>query len=267
MKQHLATALLLAAALTLCAAEPLVFEFRSLADWARGTKNVALLPDGTWEITGGSAFEAAKSFKVDPEKPVTVSFEIRRLPGTPNIMAYVGFWTMDADRVRIQPYHMRCEYNGDTEVLADAPVGATALRVRKPRRFVKSTWLYLAAGDIAGCKVPQFDLIQLKPRTAEVKDQEIVLTLLKPLEKAIPAGAKFHFHGDGPGMYVVCNEKNPSEEWEKITCVVKGMQPKFPTPRVTTWWHGTVYAKLRVIIAQGKRDKVQIRNIRVEVAR
>ena len=116
MKQHLATALLLAAALTLCAAEPLVFEFRSLADWARGTKNVALLPDGTWEITGGSAFEAAKSFKVDPEKPVTVSFEIRRLPGTPYIMAYVGFWTMDADRIRIQPYHMRCEQIGRAHV-------------------------------------------------------------------------------------------------------------------------------------------------------
>ena len=246
-------------------AAPPVPDYSNFAtDWVKDP-HVKVLPDGSCQVTSAAAFEGVKTFKVNPAKPVTITFEVRKTPESLRPLVYVGFWTFDGDRIRVQPEHVRCEYAGETAVLEDAPVGATTLRLKAPRRNPASSWKYLAAGPIKGCPVPQFDLIQLKS-FKKLEDKSIEAILVKPLDKPLAAGTVFHFHGGGPGMYVAYDEKTPSDEWATVTCTVLGMQENFPR-KDKRWWKGTVYAKPRIVVMQGKNNTVLFRNFRVTVAK
>lgn len=252
-----------ATALIGMAAEPQVLELKQKSDWAAPARGIALVADGEWEITGPVDLAGARSFKVNPEKPVTISFDIKKSAENLRPLVYIGFWPMDADRIRIQPFHVRCEAGGDTELLEAAPAGATSLKLKAIRRKHSASWKHLAVGTIKGCPVPQFDLIEMKS-LAKLDDNTLEATLAKPLEKELAAGTALHFHGNGPGMYAAYDAKTPGDEWATVTCTVIGMQEGFPA-KDARWWKGTVYAKPRILVSQGRKDKVQLRNLRIEI--
>ncbi len=227
-------------------------------------KGVSFLDDNIVEFTGTVNCEAARIFKVEPTVPVTISFEIRKLSEESKPVVYVGFWTYDADRIRIYPRFLRCERGGETSILTDAPEGSTTLRLKTLQRQPAKSWKYLALGGRKDCPIPQFELITIKAlRTLE--DNSLEATIDAPLTTPMPAGTTLHFHGDGPGMYAAYNAKTPENEWTTITATVVGEQEGFPMAD-KRWWKGTRFAKPLIVVYQSKSDKTQIRNLQVKIS-
>jgi len=239
-----------------------IIDYRQSSDFAP-CKGVSFLDDNTIEFSGIVDCETAHIFKVKPALPVTISFEIRRLSEGSKPLVYVGFWTYDADRIRIQPRFLRCERGGETSLLADAPEGATTLRLKTLQRQPAKSWKYLALGSRKDCPIPQFELILIKSLRS-LEDNSLEATIDAPLTTSISADTVLHFHGDGPGMYAAYDAKTPENEYTTVTATVVGEQEGFPMAD-KRWWKGTRFAKPRIVVYQSKNDKIQIRNLQVRI--
>ncbi|MBQ7651605.1 MAG: hypothetical protein IJS15_11640 [Victivallales bacterium] len=239
-----------------------LIEYRLSSDFTP-SKGVSSIDENTLAFTGNINCEAVHIFKVKPTVPVTISFEIRKLSENAKPVVYVGFWTYDADRIRIQPRFLRCERGGETTLLADADAGATSISLKPPPRQPSKAWKSIAIGGSKDCQLPQFDLIAVKALKAS-EDNSLEVTLEAPLAKPLSAGTVLHFHGEGPGMYVAYDAKTPDNEWTTVTATVVGEQEGFPVAD-RRWWKGTRFAKPRIVVYQSKNDKIQIRNLQVRI--
>lgn len=240
-----------------------VIDYRQSSDFTP-CKGVSSIDDNTLAFTGNLNCEASRIFKVNPTVPVTISFDIRKLPENTKPVVYVGFWTYDADRIRIQPRFLRCERGGETTLLADAPEASVTLRLKMPMRQPPKPWRYLAIGSAKECSLPQFDLLTIKAMNT-LEDNSLEVTLEAPLPTAMATGATLHFHGEGPGMYVAYDAKTPDNEWTTVTATVVGEQDGFPIAD-KRWWKGTRFAKPRIVVYQGKGNQIQIRNLQIRIA-
>ena len=264
MKKSMLFAALCLSAAALSAAETI--EIKSYKDWAKGSF-VRLQADGVWEVPGSRDLSNAKSFKVDPAKKYTLSFEVRKTPETQKVFFYAGFWPLNEDMVRISPHHARCERNSETVLTADAASGSKSIRINQPKRWKKGakTWC-VSFNDRKNCSGLDMNVICNAGCGEQAADGSMEVTLKAPLTKDYKAGTPVHFHSDGPGMYSACKEKDPATEWEKISVTVSGIQTAAGAPGYDRWWMGTKYGKLRFLIASRDRNaKVQLRNIKLTV--
>ena len=113
-----------------------VYTYNTPADWEKKAV-IKVLPDGVLEFAGKQDITTAKSFKVDPQKKVTFSFEIRAREDSIDTMVYVGFQQQDSDKIILEPVYVRQEIGSLTTLTEDAKAGATKLKIRKPRRWIK----------------------------------------------------------------------------------------------------------------------------------
>lgn len=241
-------------------------EIKVLKDWARGSR-VKQAAGGVWEITGSGDLSNAKSFKVDPAKKYTLSFEVRKTAATQKVFFYAGYWPLDADMVRIMPHNVRCERNSETVLTADAKAGSKKIRIMAPKRWKKNArgWC-VSLRDKKKCAGLDMDVICNASVGEQAADGSMELTLKKPLAQNYKSGAAIHFHSEGPGMYAVCNEKDPATEWEKVSVTISGIQTVPGVPRNNKWWSGSKFAKMRfLIVSKDRRSKVQLRNIQLTI--
>ena len=264
MKKIVLSALLALGVSAVFAAE--VIEIKERKDWAKGTY-VKELPNGVWQIPGARDIAGAKNFMIDPAKKYTLSFDIRKTPDTQSVMVYAGYWCLDADMVRIMPHFARCEKSSATKLTADAKRGSKTIRITQPRRWKNNArgWC-VSFVDQAACKGVDTEVNCARGQGEQAADGSIEITLAKPLEKDYPAGTAIHFHSEGPGMYAVLNEKNPSTEWETISVTISGAQAKVGIPPKNKWWFGSKYGKMRfLVVTREKTSKVELRNIKLTV--
>ena len=240
-----------------------IVEIKELKDWAPGSA-VRSVGDGAWEVVGNRDLANAKSFKVDPAKKYTLSFEMRKTPETQKVLVYAGFWPLNEDMVRIEPHFVRCERNSGAKLTADAAAGSKTIRITQPKRWKEGakTWC-VSFRDQAECKTPDFEVICNRSCSDIAADGSLEVTLAKPLPKDYPAGTPIHFHSDGPGMYSACDARTPTDEWETFSCTVTRIKTG-GIPVKEQWWDGTKYAKLRFLTTGAdKNGKVEFRNIRL----
>ncbi len=241
-------------------------EIKAYKDWAKGSF-VRPKADGVWEIPGSRDLSNAKSFKVDPVKKYTLSFEVRKTPESQNVLFYAGFWPLNEDMVRIMPHHARCERNSETVLTADAAAGSKSIRINEPKRWKKGARTWCAAfSDKKDCKNLDMSVICNAGCGEQAADGSMEVMLKEPLSKDIKAGTAIHFHSEGPGMYSACSEKAPGTEWETLSVTISGEQLPGSLPKNNQWWAGTRYGKIRFLVVTGDRNaKVQLRNIKLTV--
>lgn len=244
-----------------------VYTYNTPADWEKKAV-IKVLPDGVLEFAGKQDITTAKSFKVDPGKKITLSFEIRAREDSIDTMVYAGFQQQDSDKIILEPIYVRQEVGSLTTLTEDAKAGATKLKIRKPRRWIKP--IYRGYYIVFDAKKDLSDL----PNTSGIalaaeKDLPggiVEITLKKPLPKDYPAGSQVRFHIGGPYMYSALDAKKLSSEWIKVSCTITGTDPA--AMDFKKWWIGTKYAKPLFLLNYrdfAKQKAVQIRNIKITV--
>lgn len=260
MNRFFAMMALTAVASAAAAAE--VIEVKTPEDFAKGAKVVAA--DDGLLIAGNQRVFSAKTFKVDPAKKVTLSFDIRKSPDTTGCMVYVGFQGLDEDKVMIQPQNVRCEWNSAGSLAEKAVAGSKDIRIKMPPRFKNRDWciVFSDKNKCSGFDMNVFGWQKVSPVAA---DGSVGIKLNLALEEDYPAGTPVHFHSMGPGLYSACNEKLPKDEWERVTCTVTGMQTTpIPDGKMDKWFKGTQYAQILIlVVSKDNNSKIYFRNIKL----
>ena len=244
-----------------------VYEYNTPDDWEKKAV-IKVLPDGVLEFTGKQDITTAKSFKVDPRKKVTLSFEIRAREDSIDTMVYAGFQQQDSDKIILEPVYVRQEVGSLTTLTENATAGATKLKIRKPRRWIKPIYrgyyiIFDAKNDLSD--LPNTSGIQLVA-AEDLADGVVEITLKKPLPKDYPAGSQVRFHIGGPYMYSALDAKKLSSEWIKVSCTVTGTDPA--AMDFKKWWIGTKYAKPLFLLNYkdfAKQKHTQLRKIKVSI--
>ena len=249
-----------AAVSTAFAAETI--EVKTPADFAKGAK-VSATDDGLL-IAGNQRVFSAKTFKVDPAKKVTLSFDIRKSADTTGCMVYVGFQCLDEDKVMIMPQNVRCEWNSAGSLAENAVAGSKDIRINMPPRFKTKDWciVFNDKNNCSGFDMNVFGWQKVSPVAA---DGTVGIKLNLVLEDDYPAGTPVHFHSMGPGLYSACSEKLPNNEWEKVTCTVSGMQTTAtPDGKMNKWFKGTKYGQILIlVVSRDNSSKIYFKNIKL----
>lgn len=264
MKKSMLFAVLALSAVTVSAAE--VIEIKTTKDWAKGSY-VRPQSDGSWVIPGARDLSSAKSFKVDPAKKYTLSFDVRKSAGSQKVFFYAGFWALNEDMVRIAPHNVRCEHNSETILTADAAAGSKSIRITEPKRWKKGAKAWcVALSDKKTCNAPDMSVICNTGCGEQAADGSMEVMLKAPLPKDYKANTPVHFHSEGPGLYAVCSEKDPSTEWETVSATITGIQSFGSAIKLNQWWPGSKYGKLRFLVLTSDRQaKVELRNIKLTI--
>ena len=243
-----------------------VVEIKTAKDWAKGS-GVRVSEAGVWDLIGSRDIKSTKSFKVDPAKKYTLSFEVRKSAATQKVMLYAGFWPLDDDMLTINPHNARCERNSETILTADAKAGSKSIRINEPKRWRKGARLWcVALNDKKNCTGLDMNVICNQSCSEQAADGSMEVKLKQPLTKDYKANTPIHFHSDGPGMYSVCKEKDPGTEWETITSTVSGIQTAAGIPANNKWWVGSKYGKIRILlVSRDRKSKVQLRNVKLTI--
>ena len=244
-----------------------VYEYNTPADWEKKAV-IKVLPDGVLEFNGKQNITTAKSFKVDPQKKITLSFEIRAREDSVDTMVYAGFQQQDSDKIILEPVYVRQEVGSLTTLTEDAKAGATKLKIRKPSRWIKPVYrgyyiVFDAKKDLSD--MPNTSGIALVAEK-DLPDGIVEITLKKPLPKDYPAGSQVRFHIGGPYMYSALDAKKLSSEWIQVSCTVTGTDPA--AMDFKKWWIGTKYAKPFFLLNFrdfAKQKYTQLRNIKITI--
>lgn len=261
------TSLLFCAVTSATAFAAEIIEYNTPDAWEKKAV-IKILPDGVLEFPGKQDITTAKSFKVDPRKKVTLSFEIRAREDSIDTMVYAGFQQQDSDKIILEPIYVRQEIGSLTTLTEDAKAGATKLKIRKPRRWIKPIYrgyyiVFDAKKDLSD--LPNTSGIALAAEK-DLANGVVEITLKKPLPKDYPAGSQVRFHIGGPYMYSALDAKKLSSEWIKVSCTVTGSDPA--AMNFKKWWIGTKYAKPFFLLNYkdfAKQKATQLRNIKITI--
>ena len=240
MNRHTLLAFFLGFALAACTAEEII-----QVEWIRHPR-VTVAPDGVLTLSGKRTDLASKAFPVDPGKKYRFSMEIRRTPGTPAALCYIGNWCLASAGRKLQPSQIMAITGTDSALARAADTGAKEISIRVPARWVnnfrKERWgiVFGARKDISDLPNDTYIAIVSARREGDL----LQLTLASPVKKEYPAGTPVRIHATGDGMYGGWKAKAVPETWTPIRWEVAGIAA--PGNPVTQWWHGTVQGALRI---------------------
>lgn len=267
MKNLTKYALLLTACTSVPAGE--IIEYTGPEAWTPNPQ-VTFAAGGVMEIRGKTEVVSARSFPVDPAGNVKLSFEVRRAPGSPETLAYLGFWPLDADKVRIEPLMVR-PVSGTGAILRGAvQAGATSIVMTRPEKWPDHPRALAGWGIAFNAGPDRSDL----PNTAvyAIKDAvpdengNLKITFKSPLRSDYPDGTPLRAHSNGPGMYSALDARRLPETWQRVECVVSGLNAEVPT--MNKWWIGTKFARIRILANYGSEAEntiMEIRHIKLEL--
>ena len=259
MNRHTLLAFFLGFALAACTAEEII-----QVEWIRHPR-VTVEPDGVLTLSGKRTDLASKAFPVDPGKKYRFSMEIRRTPGAPAALCYIGNWCLASAGRKLQPSQIMAITGTDSALARAADTGAKEISIRVPARWVnnfrKERWgiVFGARKDISDLPNDTYIAIVSARREGDL----LQLTLASPVKKEYPAGTPVRIHATGDGMYGGWKAKAVPETWTPIRWEVAGIAA--PGNPVTQWWHGTVQGALRINANFNESSSLEVRNVRIEV--
>ena len=262
-KTALGVLLLFSGLLPLFSQEKLTFN--DPADWTGGSR-LTRLKDGSLAIKGmGILFTTSEAIPMDTSAVATLSGEFKALPGTtPNDRFFFAFLNYDKDMKRIEAYHVNAVKNTFTVVTKGAKKGEKLLTVKNGKAYRKGQYIApYAKKDFSD--LPN-RAIQGNTTIKEVKmlpSGEALLTLTRPLYKAIPAGTSVRAHNGGWYQYSGAFASRIPKEWKKISVDIKGTAPGNHS---RIWRPGTAFVKIAVFgSGKSKTNFLNFRNITLEI--
>lgn len=254
-------AVLLTAFGTLPAQENLI-TFNSLEDWNKST--LVTNADGAINIKRTFAL-FSKKFPVDPNKKYTVKVFCRAVNmknEKDKSLIYVGFSVFDKNGREFFSYNCNTVPGTFTEVVENAPKGATVLKIKDGSKFRKKVTVIVTGAKADLSDLPNFNFFANVKGVAS-KNGVWEVTLEKPLVKDIPAGTKIREHARGGYLYSA-GVKAVGKDWTVMSGSIKGMKKGVYIPQC--WPAGTAYAKIVILANYGKKNlDTQIKDVTVTV--
>ncbi len=242
-----------------------VLELKSVED-IKTVKGLKVLEDGTLEVTGRRALFSKNLITVDPAKTYKLSGEFKS-GGDQEAMTYLGFQPKDAKGRLITAPLVSPVDGTDTELAEACQAADTQIKVKDA-----SKWKKIAHHMIHfNVKDDLSDLPNTNRINSVIKDivkegDIYVITLEKPVNKALEAGTKIRLQSSGGYLYTGGMGK-VTGDWKTFSGTIKGISQKGWNPRV--WPVGTVSAEIVVLCnwqakAADEPVVLLVRNVKVE---
>lgn len=236
--------------------------------WQSHYPKAVISKDESGEVTikNGASFEYKKVFDIDPKKSYTVTFDAcTDAPKGGHVSA--AFVPRMANGRVFYTVNTSCAPASLTEIVADANVGDKSVKVKDISKFVKgvmnSSYLALnAKADFSD--LPTFDFIPVKCPKPVQENGAWVLTLAKPLTKAVKAGTPVRQHFYGSAFYFNRGFRNAiGSEWKTISASKKGVAKQVSSIRFP---RGTAKLRVHIFFAVPQNATAKIRNLKLVVA-
>ena len=263
----------------LCGAFALAAETRSLTI-TEGTdfapKGVVKQEDGSLLITNNNGFRSipAKRLKIDPAKSYELKFELKLADGmdfAPSVSVAAN--GCDAAGNMIVGAQASPVSGTETEVLEDAPKGATSLKLKStagwkaiPKLFLRSFSLAIGAKEnFADVPNPR---ITPHVKKFAVSEEPGEIEFVRPVAYPIAAGTKVRVHLDQASFGIGTQYIKPTAEWKSFTIRILPRQ-EYETGKIISgscWWPGVESAGIYFSLRTGGKkipagSGVLIRNI------
>ncbi|MBE6364369.1 MAG: hypothetical protein E7053_01300 [Lentisphaerae bacterium] len=216
--------------------------------------------DGVFTISGNGRFMSRRVIRLDENKRYTLQMQIRCTPGSPEVMAYVGFQQFDAQSKFLLPEYYRVVRQTSCTLLEPAAQGDTQIKITRPAAWnnnaVRYGW-YIAfdtSGEVDD--VPNMNVIRI--RSFEEIPGGLLITLSSPLREPHRRGEKVCFHSAGPGMYTALQGRRLTDQWQEISGTVQGFSH---LAGHNQWWQDAAVAKILLVLSPASAD----RNLSVEI--
>ena len=238
-------------------------ELNSVNDWNKNARITEA--DGVINVKNNTGLYSKKKFVIDPAKKYTLKLTCRAV----NIenegdksQVFAGFSVFDK-KGRILNSFNCCVVPGTmTEVVEDAPKGATVVKVKDASKFRKLYGTLNADAKEDLSDLPNFNMLGYTT-AFEKKDDAWEITLLKPLARPLKAGTMVRQHSRGGYLYTA-GWKMVGKEWVTLSGSISGIKKGFWTGKF--WPEGAAKAQV-VILAnwQKKNLETQIKDISITV--
>ncbi|MBE6406118.1 MAG: hypothetical protein E7040_08865 [Lentisphaerae bacterium] len=184
-----------------------------------------------------------KMFRIDPAKTYIFKAKFRSLDAALPASAYMGFELFDAQKRRMQYFHVVTVDLKYSEVVS-AKKGDKFMIVKMISDFQKiknKRAAFNAKEDFSD--IPNMDLAPTCSKVEKTTDGNVRMELKSVLKKDYPAGTKIRFHAPyGPPMYYLTSGWMPAGEGKECTVVLSGISDK-PGATSKQFWKGAVYAR------------------------
>ncbi len=242
-----------------------VLEVKSMED-VKPVKGLKVLEDGSFEISGRNTIVFSKeSFKIDPAKTYKISGEFKSA-NEKTFQVYLGFAPKDARNRIIGMPTVNPLAGTDTELVEACQAADTQVKVKDASKWKKINGFviyYNTKDDFSD--LPNINRINSAIKEITKEGDIYVLTLEKPVGKALEAGTKIRQQGGGGYLYTGGSPK-VTGEWKTLSGTIKGLSQKGWNPKI--WPVGTVSAEVVFIGSwSSKTDESTVtlaRNIKVE---
>ncbi len=242
-----------------------VLEVKSMED-VKPIKGVKITEDGSFEISARNTIVFSKeSFKIDPAKTYKISGEFKSANES-TVQVYLGFAPKDARNRIIGMGTVNPIAGTDTELVEACQATDTQVKVKdasKWRKLNNFVIYYNTREDFSD--LPNTNRINSNIKEIAKEGDIYVLTLEKPVGKALEAGTKIRQQGGGGYLYTGGSPK-VTGEWKTLSGTIKGLSLKGWNPKI--WPVGTVFAEVVFLGNWGAKPEENaitlVRNIKVE---
>ena len=246
-------------------------QYTKLADFAKinGAGKLAVKSfegENVIEAQGVVNFRSNPVFAIDNKKIYKFSGDFKVTPGTKPARFYFGIIYYDAQKRIISPEYFLFVPNSITEVVADAPKGATTLKVKDASKWKKGG-IYRAAFN---AKADNSDLpnrdISPAVKNIEQKDGVWEITFAKGLTHEVKAATVVREQHTGSSYsYSMAGAVLLPEDWKNFSAMIKG-ESRNGRMSFNNFWPGAKYASFVVLGNNGgsKNSAFMIRNFVIE---
>lgn len=239
-------------------------------------KGVVKQEDGALRITTLDGFRniPGKSLKIDPAKSYELTFELKLADGMDfPVSVAIAANGSDARGNMIVGAQAAPLFGTETEVLEDAPKGATSLKLKStaawtaiPKGFRNS--FSLAIGTKEKCADLPSRRLTAQVKTYDCSAEPSEITLKRPLAFPVAAGTKVRVHLDQASYGIGTQYLRPTAEWKSFTVKILPRQEYAPGKVISgnCWWPGVETAGVYFSVRTGGKkipagSGVLIRNI------
>ena len=246
---------------TLNAQEPTT-TLNAAADWTRNP-NVTDA-DGVINVKKQVTIFSRK-FDIDPKKKYTLTLSARAAnmeDEKAGSLVLAGFTVFDQKGRVIRAVNSAVVAGTLTEVVEDAPKGATVIKIKNGAKFSKKYGVLVADAKADLSDLPNFNVLAYVKDVVS-KDNVWEITLEKPLARELKAGTVVREHVRGGYLYTA-GIKTVGKDWGIMSGTITGMKKGS--------WHGAVWpagaVKAQVVILANwtkKKLETQFKDISLTV--
>ena len=270
MKFFIGTALTAAVAVCVSAQSEMSWTLDKAEDWVTTPTQTLIVKDGVITASGSVRLISKRAFPVDAAKTYTIAAELRQTAGLPRNV-YVGFVPLDSKGNPISFAKVSARKGTETVLTRPVKKGAKEIWIKANKKWepvgrlvkkgdaiawnVKEDYSDLPNSNIAFCEIVNVETV----------NDEMKVTMRKPIKVDLPAGTTVRCHGDGGSMYTAGYGIPGRNDFKRFEGSAKGILDFGLSS--TSWPKGTKRCHIILLLNWNgqKTGQTELRNMKLTV--